>query len=222
MQNTEASGHGKSATEERILAAAAGLFGRLGYNGVSTRDIATAAEVNEVTIYRHYPRKRDLYVAVLAAELGRVSLRGDLLAEIAQASDARRALACTFELIATTVLREPELLRLVLYSSLELRADLDVLLRRHLGQLVEVVAHYLEPWVAKGELRCSSAKGLIFALISIVVFHRPLYRAFSSEPADPDGAFETFAEICLGAGSLRPDEAVSAVPLPSSTKSHGL
>ena len=211
MQISEASSHGKSATEERILSAAAVLFGQLGFNGVSTRDIASAADVNEVTIYRHYPRKRDLYVAVLASELGRVSLRGDLLAEIAQAGDARRALTCTFELIATTLMKEPELLRLVLFSSLELQADLDMLLRRHLGELVEVVARYLEPWVSNGDLRCSSAKGLIFALISIVAFHQPLHRAFSAEPTKPRIIFDTFAEICLSGDGSRPGR-VSAPP----------
>ena len=54
-------------------ASAAGMFANFGYNGVSTRDIAAGAGVNEVTIYRHYPRKRDLYVAVLDAELQEVS-----------------------------------------------------------------------------------------------------------------------------------------------------
>ena len=44
------------------------MFASFGYNGVSTREIATGAGINEVTIYRHYPRKRDLYVAVLDAE----------------------------------------------------------------------------------------------------------------------------------------------------------
>jgi AcrR family transcriptional regulator len=222
MQISEIPGHGKSATEERILTAAASLFGRLGYNGVSTRDIAAAAEVNEVTIYRHYPRKRDLYLAVLTAELGRISLRGDLLAQIAQAADARKALSSTFELITTTVMREPEMLRLVLYSSLELRADLDHLLRKHLGELVEVVARYLEPWVARGELRCSSAKGLIFALISIVVFHRPLSRAFSTESESPDAAFDAFAAICLGAGTLQPEHAPGIASVSHSTKRAGL
>ena len=211
--------HGKPATEDRILAAAAALFGRLGYNGVSTRDIATAAEVNEVTIYRHYPRKRDLYVAVLAAELGRVSLRGDLLCEIAQAADARTALSRAFEIISATVMREPELLRLVLYSSLELSADLDVLLRRHLGELVEVISRYLEPWILRGDLRCASARGLILALISIVVFHRPLYRAFFAEPANPDLAFEAFAELCLSRNDPpSPNGAAGAVSKDESTK----
>ncbi|MGA8628913.1 MAG: helix-turn-helix domain-containing protein, partial [Terracidiphilus sp.] len=60
---------GKGDAESRILASAAEMFARFGYNGVSTRDIASSAGVNEVTIYRHYPRKRDLYFAVLDTEL---------------------------------------------------------------------------------------------------------------------------------------------------------
>jgi len=83
----------KGATEGRILATAAARFALFGYNGVSTRDIAAEAGVNEVTIYRHYPRKRNLYLAVLDSELGKVSLHGDLLARIAEAGDGRTALA---------------------------------------------------------------------------------------------------------------------------------
>ena len=45
----------KGGAEERILATAAGLFATFGYKGVSTRDIATGAGVNEVTIYRIIP-----------------------------------------------------------------------------------------------------------------------------------------------------------------------
>ncbi len=79
---------GRVDAEARILASAAEMFSSFGYNGVSTRDIASEASVNEVTIYRHYPRKRDLYVAVLDAELQQVKLRGDLLAGIADAGEA--------------------------------------------------------------------------------------------------------------------------------------
>jgi AcrR family transcriptional regulator len=137
---TKTSNPGKGGAEARILASAAGMFANFGYNGVSTRDIATSAGVNEVTIYRHYPRKRDLYVAVLDAELQEVKLRGDLLARVAEANDARTAVARTFELIAATLTERQDLLRLVQFSALELGDDIDPLLRRHLGQLVEVIA----------------------------------------------------------------------------------
>jgi AcrR family transcriptional regulator len=206
MQNTETFGHRKPATEERILAAAASLFSKLGYNGVSTRDIASAASVNEVTVYRHFPRKRDLYTAVLDAELRRVSLRGDLLAKIAHAPDARMALTYTFEVIASAVLREPALLRLVLYSSLELSSELDSKLRSNVGELVEVVTRYLEPWVARGELRCSNAKALTFALIAIVGFYEPLYRSLSGDTDGLRATFEAFAESCLGVSFTEPGD----------------
>src|ERR1019366_3165036 len=102
----------------RILATATDLFARFGYNGVSTRDVASAAQVNEVTVYRHYPRKHDLYLAVLEAELQQLRFRGDLLARIAEASDGRMALVRAFELLTKTLMHKPEILRLLQYSAL--------------------------------------------------------------------------------------------------------
>jgi AcrR family transcriptional regulator len=171
------------------------MFANFGYNGVSTRDIASGAGVNEVTIYRHFPRKRDLYVAVLDAELQQVKLRGDLLARIAEAQDAKMAVARTFELIAATLSNRQDLLRLMQYCSLELGDDIDPLLRRHLGELVEVIARYLEPWVSKGELRCPSAKTLVLSLIAIILSHRSLHRLFSSDGSSPEALFRAYAEL---------------------------
>jgi len=186
---------GKGDAEARILASAAGMFATYGYNGVSTRDIASGAGVNEVTIYRHYPRKRDLYVAVLDAELKQVKLRGDLLAAIAEAGDGRTAVSRTFELITATMTQRPELVRLMQYSALELGDEIDPLLRKHVGQLVEVIARYLEPWVNRGELRCSSAKALVLSLIAIILSHRSLHRLFSGDGSGPEAVIEAYAEF---------------------------
>jgi AcrR family transcriptional regulator len=192
---TKVPNHGKGDAEARILASAAEMFAHYGYNGVSTRDIASGAGVNEVTIYRHYPRKRDLYVAVLDAELQQVKLRGDLLARIAEAGDGRTAVARTFELLAATMTQRRELLRLVQYSALELGGDIDPLLRKHLGQLVEVIARYLEPWVSRGELRCSSAKALVLSLVAIILSHRSLHRLFSNDGSSSEAMFKAYAEF---------------------------
>jgi AcrR family transcriptional regulator len=207
---TEISNHRRGGADERILLSAAGLFANSGYNGVSTRNIASGAGVNEVTIYRHYPHKRDLYLAVLDAELQQVKLRGDLLAHIAEATDGRTALRRAFELIAATLTHKPELLRLMQYSSLELGEDIDPLLRKHLGQLVEVVAHYLEPWAKKGELRDTSAKAVVLALIAIVVNYGSLRRLFFSGGSGPEAMFSAYEDFCSiaihpGESSSRPD-----------------
>lgn len=186
----------RGGTEERILATAAELFARFGYNGASTREIAAAAGVNEVTIYRHYPRKRDLYLAVLSSELQRVHLRGELLTQLAEAHSGRAALAGAFELIATTLQQQPQLLRLLQFSALESNDDLDSLLRRHLGELIEVIARYLDPWIARGELRCSSAKSLVLTLAAIVLSRGPLRRVFLGDASSANALFETYSEFC--------------------------
>lgn len=183
-------------TQERILKTAAELFARFGYNGVSTREIASGADVNEVTIYRHYPRKRDLYIAVLSSELQRVQLRGDMLSKLASATNGRAALGSALELIATTIANQPQLLRLLQFSALEMNEELDPLLRKHLGELVEVLAHYLQPWVERGELRSTDAKTLVLALIAIELSSDPLRRLFQTENAAAHGMFEAYSEFC--------------------------
>jgi AcrR family transcriptional regulator len=208
----------RGAADERILLSAAGLFAKLGYNGVSTRDIASGAGVNEVTIYRHYPRKRDLYLAVLDAELQQVKLRGDLLARIAEATEGRTALERAFELIAATLMHKPELLRLMQYSTLELGEDIDPLLRKHLGQLVEVVAHYLEPWASRGEIRGTNTKAVVLALIAIVVNYGPLQRLFLTGGSGPEAMFKAYADLCeisidQADSIVRPDDEPAAKPV---------
>jgi AcrR family transcriptional regulator len=187
---------GRGGAGERILLSAAGLFANFGYNGVSTRDIASAASVNEVTIYRHFPRKRDLYLAVLDAELQQVKLRGDLLSRIAEATDGRTALERAFELIAATLTQKPELLRLMQFSTLELGEDTDPMLRKHLGQLVEVVARYLEPWAGGEQHRGVNAKAAVLALIAMVVNYRSLHRLFSSGGSGQKEMFKAYTDFC--------------------------
>jgi len=75
-------------------------------------------------------------------------------------------------------MHRPEILRLLQYSALELNENFDPLVRRHLGELVEVVARYLDPWIQNGELRCNNAKTLILTLVGIVISHNSLQRVF--------------------------------------------
>jgi AcrR family transcriptional regulator len=53
----------------QLLEAALGRFSAEGYEAATTRSIATDAGVSEVVLFRHFPSKHDLFLAVVA-ELG--------------------------------------------------------------------------------------------------------------------------------------------------------
>lgn len=52
-------------SRERLLAAAAKMFAARGYDGVSVRELATAARVNVAAVSYHFGGKRGLYLAAL-------------------------------------------------------------------------------------------------------------------------------------------------------------
>lgn len=55
----------KDDTSNRILNCAIELMGKKGYNPVSIREIAKAAQCSEMTIFRHYPSKYHMLAAAL-------------------------------------------------------------------------------------------------------------------------------------------------------------
>lgn len=52
-------------TRRKIISAAMKLFGEVGYSRATTRAIAEAAGVNEVTLFRHFGNKKNLLMACI-------------------------------------------------------------------------------------------------------------------------------------------------------------
>jgi TetR/AcrR family transcriptional repressor of mexJK operon len=52
-----------------ILEAAATLFLRQGYSNVTMDDIAAHANVSKLTVYKHFGRKRDLFIRMIHGKL---------------------------------------------------------------------------------------------------------------------------------------------------------
>lgn len=55
---------GEKATRDKIFDAAVDLFAQRGYDGVSIRDIATAAGITEGAVYRHFSSKEAILDAI--------------------------------------------------------------------------------------------------------------------------------------------------------------
>lgn len=94
-------------SQERLLDAAESLFARNGFNGVSTKDIGQAADVDPSLLHYYFTSKAGLYVAVIGRRAGYVNAaRREALESYArQAGDAitvagvvRAYVESTFEL----------------------------------------------------------------------------------------------------------------------------
>lgn len=69
-------------TKQRILQAAQRLFASRGYDGTTTRDLASAAGVAEGTLFRHFENKKAILIEV--ATQGWVEILTDLLTELSE------------------------------------------------------------------------------------------------------------------------------------------
>lgn len=83
-------------TKQRLLATALDLFGRHGFDGVSTRQLAERARVNQAAIAYHFGSKEGLYRAVAQHIANEVTGRSTPLvaaleARLAQTADRREA-----------------------------------------------------------------------------------------------------------------------------------
>jgi len=67
MQETPTQDISTEDTRKRIISAALQLFGQVGYAEATTRRIAKAAGINEVTLFRHFGSKKGLLIACLEA-----------------------------------------------------------------------------------------------------------------------------------------------------------
>jgi len=98
-------------TSERLLAAAADLFARHGYDGTSIRDIATAADVNVAAINYHFQGKENLYHEVLRRVVeGKRDryMEGMRAVREEQPGDARAIIRSFFKMHFEDTLKTPE------------------------------------------------------------------------------------------------------------------
>jgi AcrR family transcriptional regulator len=181
----------KGSSQERILAAAVGLFSQVGYKGTSTRDIARVAEVNEVTIYRHYPNKRELFKAAVESELQSLTVLDDLVDQLANIEEPGSAFYLVFEFVCKAIASRPNLVRLVQFSALEFGREVEPLYRKYLGEWLRASAAHLQRWALEGELRNLDPELIVLAFAASAVSLETLCVLWPKEVLNAPG--ESFA-----------------------------
>ncbi len=187
-----------------LIAAAASLFARKGFNGTTTREIAKSAGVSEALVFKHFPTKRALYGAILEE---RVTVT-DLLVTIEQ-SATQRDDRQVFTLIAGYRIRpdvDSTLLRLLLFSALEGHELSDMFFGRHHKVLYEYLAGYIKRRIAEGAFRGVDPLLAARAFIGMVVHHRLLHEIFGvSMHRSHEDTVSTYVDLFLrGLAAAKP------------------
>ncbi len=181
---------GSTLTEVRIVEAAMQLFARQGYKGTSTRDIARVAKVNEVTLFRYFPRKSDLFSAAAESRLGRIRMGRELQSRLAQDAEVHVVVPMLTEFLLSNFFDQPDVVRLLYVAGFEVPGA-DRYVREYLGPIFDAIHGYFERCAAKGTIRDIEPSIATLSLAGIVSAHQNLYQLFTGK--DPEWSAEKTA-----------------------------
>ncbi len=156
--------------EALILEAASSLFSKEGFNGTTTKAIAQKAGINEALLFRHFPKKEDLYTAIVRSKLD--LWNKDVIPDLEKTTSL--PLAQSLVKIATILIKEkrkdPSLLRMMLYSALESHELSRYFFKQKLP-VIEFLENFLKKKAKAGELR-SSTKVSLFVRAYLALIHQ--------------------------------------------------
>lgn len=174
---------GKSLTEGRIVEAAVQLFSRHGYKGTSTRDISQLAKVNEVTLFRYFPRKVDLFWAAAESRLSRVRMGRELQSNLAADAELHVIVPMLSLFLLENIFDQPDLIRLLYVAGFEVPGA-ERMVREYLGPYFDVIHGYFERCAAKGLIGNVEPSIATLSLAGIVSAHHTLYQLFTGKKLD--------------------------------------
>ncbi len=169
---------------ERLLDAAAAEFLARSYGATTVRDIATRAGVTPGLIYRYFPGKYEMLVA-LATERGPSTVMS-LLEEPWEHLTLCELLAEGLRQIVNA-LSEHRVTTLIIESQRLTDPDIAALLQAQRARACAALTDYLSTWSARGRLRPGIERALAWSVIGLA-------EAFFLETAVPPGSAAPSAE----------------------------
>lgn len=169
---------GTEKTRGRILEAALKVFGSRGYSGATTRAIAAEAGVNEVTLFRHFNSKRNLFMEMIADyydSSGLKTMRPETLS-----GDCRQALTALGTRILSILAARRGLYGLLL-SEVERQSEVRDAVIQIPRQVRGLLTQYFRIQMSEGKLRDLNPEVMAQAFMSMFMAF-VLYETIFAEP----------------------------------------
>jgi AcrR family transcriptional regulator len=141
-----------TSTRDRLIQSALELFTAQGVSNTTTRSIAERAEVNEVTLFRHFGNKHGLLLAVIEESSAFRHLGESLLNRASPTDNISQALKTYANECLAALERVPELVRSVVGESDQFPAENRRALGQGLTAANRYVAQYLATAMGQGQL----------------------------------------------------------------------
>lgn len=192
----------KTDVPSRIVRAAVALFSRQGYHRTSTRDIARLADVSEVTLYRYFEHKEDVFWSALGACFDSIRPRLGSLGPAARNSSPEVLIPRIVNILVDAATFSPELARMVAIAMLEVRGKAEEVCRGHITPLFTTITNYLETNVGTGNIR-NLNPAIMTVGIALTVFAQPelskLIEGCHLSKMDSRQAVEAYSQFWLAA-----------------------
>ncbi len=155
----------------QIISVAAGLFARNGYKGTTTLQIAQEARVNEAIIFRHFPRKEQLYWAVIEQHCCRSRGKQDSAEKLRRARNDRGVFTAIAEDLLQRDSKDVGLTRLLLFTALENHRLSHRFFRTHVARYYETLAEYIRKRIHEGAFRPMDPMLAARGFLGMVIYH---------------------------------------------------
>ncbi|HEY9748906.1 MAG TPA: TetR family transcriptional regulator [Allocoleopsis sp.] len=221
----------RSPTRQRIINAAIELFTAQGVTETTTRQIAEIAEVNEVTLFRHFGNKHGLLLAVLEDSGMFTQLGESLVQQANQTSSIAQTLKDYANACLQALERVPDFVRSVVGEAGQYPAENRQALGQGITEANRYVAEYLATVIHQGHLRTHLPAEKLASLLNgmllgyaVIEFTSEFHQLWESREDFLDNLVELFLhgavfqseaqiEAQLEAMTARPWEAIAPEPI---------
>jgi len=148
----------RNSTRQRLIDAALELFVAQGITETTTKQIAESAEVNEVTLFRHFGNKHGLLLAVIQEASVFTGLGQTWVQQVGYASSIDQALKDYAIAALQTLEAVPEVVRSVIGEAGEYPTENRQALGQGLTQANGYVAQYFTAMINRGQMPMSAEK----------------------------------------------------------------
>ncbi|MDG0791292.1 TetR/AcrR family transcriptional regulator [Cohnella ginsengisoli] len=141
----------KQGTAEKLLRAAIDLIAEKGYNGVTTHEIAEAADLSEKTLFRHYGSKQNLLESALERFQYAEEMRTLFTEQLAWELEIDLLAIC--RKYHEIMNRDRKLIQIALKDEIHIPGFKERRLQ-HPRQLLTMLTQYLATMQEKGKIAC--------------------------------------------------------------------